>query len=429
LKEGFIVEYSQKQIVEVDHLIEITYNKLSELKYSKATLKKFKYSFALFKTYADQNEIKYYTEALAFAFLEEYCKVFSKENTRSYHYQERKRAVAKLDEMYKYNVVSSRKLFSRKSYSFSGCLKNSIEAYIAYREKSLSKARLKSIKLYLEKFSDHISTTAGIHSENDLKTVHIIDFIKASSIYTHITLYTTIMCVKKYIQFLEKNQLLKENISSHIPRIPKRDNSLPGTFTKEESTALLNSIGDSTSKERRDYAMILLAARLGLRSSDIVNLKFANIDWKRNQISIVQKKTKTPIILPLLNDVGEAIINYLKNGRPDVNSQHIFIRESAPYTGVKASSLYTIVDGYVKRAKIKIPLGRKHGPHALRHSIATQLLNSNISISTIKEILSHKSTQTTKIYLKIAQKQLLECALEIPELNKDYTPTKESNHV
>jgi len=423
------VEYSQKQIVEVDHLIEITYEKLSELKYSKAALKKFKYSFGLFRAYADQNEIKYYTEALALTFLEEYCKVFSKADTSSYRYQERKRAVAKLDEMHKYNTVSSRKLFSRKNYSFKGCLKNSIEAYIEYREKSLSKARLKSIKLYLEKFSGHISATAGIHSENDLKIVHIIDFIKASSIYTHITLYATIMCVKKYIQFLEKSQLLKENISSHFPRIPKRDNALPGAFTKEESTALLNSITGSTSKEKRDYAMILLAARLGLRSSDIVNLKFANIDWERNQISIVQKKTKTPITLPLLNDVGAAIINYLRNGRPDVNNQHIFIRESAPYTELRASSLHMIVDLYVKRAKIKIPLGRKHGPHALRHSIARQLLNSNISISTIKEILSHKSTQTTKIYLKIAQKQLLECALEIPELNKDYTPAKEFANV
>ena len=423
------MECSQKQIVEVDHLIEKTYDKLSELKYAKATLKKFKYSFGLFKAYADQNEIKYYTEALAFAFLEEYCKIFSKPGEHSYRCQERRRAVAKVDEMYKYNTVSSKKLFSRKSYIFKGCLKNSIEAYIEYREKSLSKARLKSIKLYLEKFSDHISTTVGIYSENDLKTVHIIDFIKASSIYTHITLYATIMCVKKYIQFLEKNQLLKERLSSHIPRIPKRNNALPGAFTKEESVALLNSIGGSTPKERRDYAMILLAARLGLRSSDIVNLKFGNIDWERNQINIVQKKTKTPIMLPLLNDVGEAIINYLKNGRPDVDNKHIFIRESAPYTEVKASSLYMIVDGYVKRAKIKIPLGRKHGPHALRHSIATQLLNSNISISTIKEILSHKSTQTTKIYLKIAQKKLLECALEIPELNKDYTPAKEFGHV
>jgi site-specific recombinase XerD len=88
-----------------------------------------------------------------------------------------------------------------------------------------------------------------------------------------------------------------------------------------------------------------------------------------------------------------------------------------------------IVDGYLKRAKIKIPAGKKHGPHALRHSIATLLLENNIPISTIKEILSHKSSETTKIYLKIAQKQLLECALEVPKLEKHYTPCAGVAHV
>jgi len=170
--------------------------------------------------------------------------------------------------------------------------------------------------------------------------------------------------------------------------------------------------------------MILLAARIGLRSSDIVNLKFNNINWETNQISIIQQKTNVPTTLPLLKDVGEAIINYIKNGRPKVDNQHIFIRENPPYMHLSASSLHMIVDGYLKRAKIKIPAGRKHGPHALRHSLATLLLENNIPITAIKEILSHKSTQTTKIYLKVAQTQLLQCALEVPSLNKSYTPCK-----
>lgn len=429
LKEGFVVEYSQKQIVCVNQLVAMTYSQLNELNYSKGSLKKFKYSFGLFQTYADKIEAKYYTEELVLAFLEEYCEIFSKPGKSSYSYQERKRAIGKLDEMYKYDTVSSQKLFSQKSYVFKGCLKGSIDAYITYREKSLSRARVQSIKLYLERFSDYISTIADIHNEDDLKIVHIIDFIKVCSIYTHATLYATMICVKKYIQFLEKNQLLKENMSSLIPKIPKRNNALPGAFTKEETTALLNSITDNTSKERRDHAMILLAARLGLRSSDIVNLKFSDIDWERNQIKIVLQKTQTSTTLPLLKDVGEAIINYIKNGRPNVDNQHIFIRENTPYVEIKSSSLYLIVDAYVKRAKIKIPIGKKHGPHALRHSIATRLLDNNISISTIKEILSHKSSQTTKTYLKIAQKQLLGCALETPKLNKNYTPCQEIGNV
>ena len=162
--------------------------------------------------------------------------------------------------------------------------------------------------------------------------------------------------------------------------------------------------------------MLLLAARLGLRSSDIVNLKLKNIDWEKSEISLIQQKTKKALTLPLLNDVGEAIINYVKNGRPNVQDSHIFIRENKPYTHVSSSSLYTIVDQYLKRANIKVPANHRHGPHALRHSLATLLLEDNIPISTIKEILAHKSVETTKIYLKIAEKQLLRCALDVPAI-------------
>lgn len=423
------MEGTLRQIVGVHRLVAMTYSKLDESGYSKGSLKKFKYSFGLFQTYADKVEAKYYTEELALAFLEECCEIFSRPDKSSYSYQERRRAIGKLDEMYRYDTISPQKLFSQKDYVFKGCLKGSIEAYIEYIEKSLSKARVQSIRLYLERFSDYTSTIADIHDENDLKTVHIIDFIKACSIYTHSTLYATMMCVRGYIRFLEKSGSLKKDISSHIPKVPKRDDALPSAFTKEETTVLLESITDNTSKERRDHAMILLAVRLGLRSSDIVGLRFSNIDWERDQIKILQQKTQTATTLPLLKDVGEAIIDYIKNGRPDVDDQHIFIRENAPYIEIKASSLYLIVDVYVKRAKIKTPIGKRHGPHALRHSLATRLLDDDIPISTIKEILSHKSSQTTKRYLKIAQRQLLECALEVPRLHKDYIPCKETSIV
>ena len=416
------MEQSQKQIISVGQLIDKTYKKLEELNYSKGSLKKFKYSFKVFKQYAVSNEIKFYTQKLALTFLEEYCKIFSNSNQKSYKCAERKRAISKLDEMGKYNTVSSRKLFARKQYIFRGCLKSSIELYLRYQKEVLSYARIKSIKLYLERFSEYISNIADINTPMDLNINHIIVFINKNSIYTHTTLYATMTCVRKYIKFLEDNNIILNRLSYIMPKIPKqRGKSFPKAFTKEETTLLLNSITNNNSKERRDYAMILLAARVGLRSSDIINLKFNNINWETNQINIIQQKTNTSTTLPLLKDVGVAIINYIKNGRPKVDNQHIFIRESSPYIELQASSLHMIIDGYLKRAKIKIPAGKKHGPHALRHSLATLLLENNIPITTIKEILSHKSTQTTKIYLKIAQTQLLQCALNVPDLNKNYT--------
>jgi len=411
--KGSIVK-TTKKVTLVETLIEQTLNAMKEIGYSKKYLKKVRYSYKLLREYSVKNDCLYYSEKLALAFLEEYCNIFSNGEIVKNNYQERKRAISKLDEMYKYNQISSKKLFARKEYRFYGCLQSTIESYLAWKQTDVSQARIQSIKLYLERFSFFISGIDIVKQITDLKSKHINQFIESCSIYTHHTIYATVICLRNYIVYLEKNEYINDKLSIQLPKIAKkRERSYPSAFTKDETEALLNSIKRDNSKERRDYAMLLLAARIGLRASDISNLKFNNIDWEKNQISIVQQKTKTPLTLPLLKDVGEAIIDYVKNSRPNVDDSHIFIRENRPYIKINASSLHMIVDGYLKRAKIKIPAGKKHGPHALRHSISTLLLENNIPISTIKEILAHKSSETTKIYLKVAQKQLLECALSV----------------
>jgi len=408
---------SKDRIVKVDILIDETYLKLEELAYSKKDLKRFKYSFQLFQEYTLKNEVVFYTQKLALMFLEKYCEIFSNSEKKSYKYQARKRAISKLDEMYKYNTVSSKKLLSRKVYQFYGCLQISIKEYLSFKSKTISEARLKSIKLYLESFSLYISNIDEIKTINDLDIIYVNTFIKSCSMYTHATCYATVICIRQYLVYIEKNNLIHHMLSASIPKIAKRRNrTYAHAFSKQETQALLESIACNNSKERRDYAMLLLAARLGFRSSDIVNLKFENINWQKSEISIIQQKTKKALTLPLLNDIGEAIINYVKNGRPNVQDSHIFIRENKPYTCISSGSLFAIVDEYLKRANIKVPANHRHGPHALRHSLATLLLEDNIPISTIKEILAHKSVETTKIYLKIAEKQLLKCALDVPEI-------------
>ena len=403
------------KIFRIIDLIQTTYAELEKFQYSAKTLKKIKYSFTLFEQYAMKNDVKYYSEELAFAFLEEYCEIFSNSDIKRVVYQERKRAISRLDEYYKYGFISSKKQFARKKYIFYGCLEKSIQKFIDLKTESLSYARIQALKLYLEAFSMHISKIDDIRSEKDLSIKHIIKYIEITAVnHTNNTLYASVNCIKAYIVFLENNNFNHEKISYKIPKIQKiRASTYPKAFTKEQANELLQSITNNTTKERRDYAMLMLAARLGLRASDIANLKFNNIDWDKNEINIVQQKTKNNLKLPLLKDVGEAIINYVKNGRPNVQDTHIFIRESKPYIKLNGSSLHMIVDGYLKRAKIKIPAGQKHGPHALRHSLATLLLENNIPISTIKEILAHKSSDTTRIYLKVAEKQLLQCALEV----------------
>ena len=409
------MEQHQIQIYLISDLIQKTYAELEKFQYSPKYLRKFKYSFKLFEQYALKNDVKYYSEELALAFLEEYCEIFSNSDIKRVVYQERKRAISRLDEYSKYGYVGSKKQFARKKYIFYGYLERSIQKFIDLKTESLSYARIQSIKLYLERFSFYISKIDDVKSEKDLSIKHIIKYIEITARnHTNNTLYASVNCIKAYILFLENNNFNPERISYKIPKIQKiRENSYPNGFTKEQANELLQSITNNTVRERRDYAMLMLAARLGLRASDIANLKFSSIDWEKNEINLVQQKTNISVKLPLLKDVGEAIINYVQNGRPNVKDAYVFIRENRPYIKLSGSSLHMIVDGYLKRAKIKIPAGQKHGPHALRHSLATLLLENNIPISTIKEILAHKSSETTKIYLKVAEKQLLQCALDV----------------
>jgi len=401
---------TQTRVIKVEDLIAETYQTLEKLEYAKDTLKKFKYSFQLFKDYSLKHETTFYTQKLAFSFLENYCEIFSNSDKTSFVYQERKRAIAKLDEMYNYNIISSKKLFSRRKYLFYGCLKTSSETYISLKSQTLSQARIQVIKLYLGRFTLYISNTKEIKTIDDLEMKHINSFIDSCSIYMHNTCYATVICIRHYLIYLENNNLLIHILSTSLPKIAKRRNrTFPNAFSKKETQALLESIHCNNPKEHRDYAMILIAARLGLRSSDIVSLKFENINWEKSEISIVQQKTKKVLRLPL--------INYVKNGRPNVQDSYIFIRKAKPYTKIHRGSLFTIIDQYLKRANIKVPAGHRHGPHALRHSLATLLLEDNVPISTIKEILAHKSVETTKIYLKIAEKQLLQCALEVAPIH------------
>lgn len=196
-------------------------------------------------------------------------------------------------------------------------------------------------------------------------------------------------------------------------------NEIPTYFTADEILRLEQNINRTTPKGKRDYAMVLLATRLGLRSSDIRFLQFSNIDWKNNIIRLEQFKTKVLIELPLLVDIGEALIDYIKNGRPKIKSKDIFLRANGPYTTMTSTAFYNNIREYLKRASIDYN-DRKHGSHALRHSLATNLLKNRVPISIISDTLGHSNTTTTMDYLHINIENLLECSLDVPLVDDNF---------
>lgn len=219
--------------------------------------------------------------------------------------------------------------------------------------------------------------------------------------------------VRYYLKYCYENGFMEKEMFSKLPNPHyNRQSRLPSSYSANEVTKLLDSINLGNPCGIRDYAIILLIARLGLRSSDVANLRFSNIDWEKEVIRLTQVKTGNPLELPLLEDVGEAIINYLKNSRPKTDSDHVFVRQVPPYTNFNPGAVGALVRVHLQKSGIHLE-GKKKGSHTLRHSLASRLLEHEIPLPVISEILGHTTTETTMAYLRIDISELRKCALEV----------------
>lgn len=184
-------------------------------------------------------------------------------------------------------------------------------------------------------------------------------------------------------------------------------------YSIEEIRQIVSTIDRSTPYGKRDFVVVMLAAELGIRSGDIIRLKMSNIHWEHDTIEFVQHKTKIFNQLPLLENINYALIDYLKNGRPESDSEYIFIGIKNGGKPLTNTCIHQIVSKYFQKASIDIS-ERKHGPHAMRHSLASSMLHNNTPMYVIKEVLGHSNINTTRMYLNIDIDTLRKLALEVP---------------
>jgi len=214
------------------------------------------------------------------------------------------------------------------------------------------------------------------------------------------------------------------DFSIMIPRCNyKPQPKLPSTYSKEEVEKLIASVERSSFMGRRDYAIILLATRLGLRNSDITNFKFENLFWEQNMIRLVQYKTDKEIELPLLPEVGNAIIDYLKYSRPHSDKPFVFLTSRSPIKPLTIMGVTSLVQRAFARADIDTK-NRHHGPHALRHSLAARLLKQQTMLPIISEVLGHKNTESTRFYLCVNITSMRQCALDVPSVTPSFYTQK-----
>ena len=281
------------------------------------------------------------------------------------------------------------------------------------RVEGLSKDTLQSYGIYLGRFSDYLNSR-GITDIHDMDEVVVSRFTETFTRYSPAVIHTTLCSLRTFFHYLYQNGFVSRDFAYIVPYDGYRQRTkVPSSYPKEEVEKLLKSIDRGNPKGKRDYAIILIAARLGLRAQDICNLSFSDLKWETNTIELLQEKTKEPLILPLLEDVGLGIIDYLKYARPECESTNaVFLRLTPPVGKLEAPTLHSIVTQHMRAAGIKIQDGKKHGPHALRHSLASALLEINTPLLVISEVLGHTNTESTSVYLKIDVNQLRTCALE-----------------
>ncbi|MDR0821131.1 MAG: tyrosine-type recombinase/integrase, partial [Oscillospiraceae bacterium] len=200
-----------------------------------------------------------------------------------------------------------------------------------------------------------------------------------------------------------------QNLRHMIP-MSVRHHRVPSVYSPKEVEQLLKVVDRTTVKGRRDYAIILIAARAGLRASDIANLRFGNL--KTETIDIIQFKTKRPLKTILTDELMSAINDYADNGRPQSTDDHIFLDDGG-YKPIEANNVYALTRRAFERADIDCG-SRKKGPHSLRASLATALLAEGNDYPTIQRVLGQASIESTKSYAKADVEQLRNHALSVP---------------
>jgi site-specific recombinase XerD len=266
------------------------------------------------------------------------------------------------------------------------------------------------------KFLDY-GDSHGLASCNEINFTLINNYIKTLVGYAYKTVEQQLCSLRSFFRYLFLNNMTNADYSLKIPMIQSRKQTrIPSVWSVDDLKKLISAIDRGSPMGKRDYAMILLACRLGVRAGDIKKLTFENFHWNNNQLVFVQSKTRTPISLPLVQDVGWAVIDYLKYGRPKVETTCVFVRLIAPFLPFSEDDhLRQIIVKYMRLAHIPISSKKRVGMHSLRHTLASLLLENNTSLPVISDILGHVDTESTAVYLKVDIKKLKECPLNIKE--------------
>ena len=297
-------------------------------------------------------------------------------------------------------------------------VKNQIDSivheYVEYllNERGLAKSTIPHRRIFSRRFLEERFGKKPVV----LSQLKARDFIRYIENHAHEygALYrgTMVLVLRDFCRFLYLHKYIQEDISVSIPRVPYwKATILPNHLVRSDVERILKTCERNTPKGMRDYAILLLLVRLGLRAGEVRNLTLDDVDWESGEITICGKGSKRNR-LPLPQEIGRALVQYLQHGRPPCSSRHLFIRLRAPHTKFQSSSpIGKIVERAIKRAGLNPP---HKGSHLLRHTFATSLLRQGASLPEIGRMLGHESISSTQVYAHVDIKNLKKVAQPWP---------------
>jgi site-specific recombinase XerD len=245
--------------------------------------------------------------------------------------------------------------------------------------------------------------------------VGVIDaFVATLAGYQAKTVEHKLCALRSFLRFAAREGLVDGAVLETVPAAKStRQARIPSVWDPADVVKILQAIDRGNPCSKRDYAIILLITRLGLRGIDLKRLRFADLNWPGNRLSVVQAKTGHRVQLPLLKDVGWAIIDYIRHGRPRSDCPQVFLRHTAPIGPFSDQDhLHQILVKHARAAHVPLGEERRHGMHSLRHTLATRLLEHGTPIEQISDILGHQTVTTTGAYLRSSLRLLAQCALD-----------------
>lgn len=382
--------------------------------YTPATLRHHRQAWNALKNLALAEGATYFTKELGFKLLREHYRVEPYESKLSEYKSVVRRSVMMLLEFQISGTIAKRT--PKSEYAFPEEFEASGEAYMSMLR---SDGRIKESTMRNHR---RILVTASLFFENHgIKGIQFVNteiinlYLKTFAGYSQSYLSSVLRTLNCFFAFSRKQGFLTSPIVFPSVSVYK-DRKIPEYYSPEEISQILSAVDRGNPLGKRNYAMILLGVRYGLRISDIRTLKLTNVDFNTNQIHIIQQKTGKPLTLDLLPDVGWALIDYLKYGRPQVDTAEVFLRHVHPYGALGESDnmgyvirQYAVAAGIRKNAEHK-----RSGFHMLRYSLASDLIQQGVSLTTISGILGHSELSVTSKYTQLDIPQLMDCALEVP---------------